>query len=66
MGRLPSNGSEAQRSFSLSLDPRDLNSSMKSSHHLMETADEVTSHLQGANTFGILDAKRGFLAFVAR
>lgn len=66
MGRLPSNGSEAQRSCSLSLDPRDLNSSMKSSHHLMETADEVTSHLQGANTFGILDAKRGFLAFVAR
>jgi len=44
----------------LCIDPRDLNAAMKRSHYPMKTVDEVASRLQGANTFSILDAKRGF------
>ena len=47
-------------SVRLCIDPRDLNAAMKRSHCHMKTVDEVTSRLQGANTFSILDAKSGF------
>ena len=42
------------------IDPRDLNAAMKRSHYSMKTVDEVSTRLQGANTFSILDAKSGF------
>ena len=44
----------------LCIDPRDINAAMKRSHYPMKTVDEVATHLQGANTFSILDAKSGF------
>ena len=47
-------------SMRLCIDPRYLNVAMKRSHYPMKTVDEVASHLQGANTFSILDAKSGF------
>ena len=44
----------------LCIDTRDLNATMKRSQHPMKTVNEVASHLEGASTFSILDAKNGF------
>ena len=44
----------------LCIDPRDLNLAIKRPHYPMKTIDEVTSRLQGANTFSVLDAACGF------
>ena len=46
--------------MSLCIDPRDLNAAMRRSHYPTKTVDEVSTRLQGANTFSILDAKSGF------
>ena len=47
-------------SVRLCIDPRDLNAAMNRSHALPYEAGEVASHLQGTNTFSILDAKSFF------
>lgn len=42
------------------LDPRDLNKAIKREHHIIPTADEIISNLEGKHIFSVLDLKDGF------
>ena len=44
----------------LCVDYRQLNKSIVREHHAVPTVDEITSELEGATVFSVLDAESGF------
>ena len=47
-------------SLRLCLDPRDLNKVLKREHHLIPSAEDIISRLEGKKLFSVLDLKDGF------
>lgn len=47
-------------SLRICLDPRNLNKAIKREHHIIPTAEELISRLEGKQVFSVLDLKDGF------
>lgn len=42
------------------IDPRDLNKAIKREHYQIPTIEDISTHLEGARVFTVLDVKQGF------
>lgn len=47
-------------SLRICLDPRNLNKAIKREHHMIPSADDIISRLEGKQVFSVLDLKDGF------